>query len=456
MSTDLKYLFTWFSQDNKQYSQNKIYITVTSIYFLPVLFSFLYPWMFDLSSSGFKVFLFSLLVSCFGSACLLFFLREWQQSIRKSVLGRFGQTRYWERGSNKEDGAWEQPRSYRLSFDDGFGIKIPSHLKDLDQIAQLKSQFHKTIDHQHQELLSLQKNLENKHQQFSSLESSLQEQRSLLEKSQKEESSWENKFEQLKEAKKESEKHLYKELEHHEGRLVATEGELEIKDKQLQQREMELNIFQGRVEDLNYEIRTLLELKEHASSEKESKPKSSSHYLLGSLENSESQEYALMDSNWDDATNFDAQVVLNQCVDIAQTLKGSAFLHQNKVDHEVLDSEDSLIDMRRLFECYRRYNHCGVIFFSPSQDKLLFANQQVKSILGWTPDRFSSHFYGLIETSLIDWKRSLKELVTSKQNQGIKMFIKEKHGSEVLTQCYLALIPSGVFANHVVGVLCPN
>ena len=43
MSTDLKYLFTWFSQDNKQYSQNKIYITVTSIYFLPVLFSFLYP-----------------------------------------------------------------------------------------------------------------------------------------------------------------------------------------------------------------------------------------------------------------------------------------------------------------------------------------------------------------------------------------------------------------------------
>lgn len=214
-----------------------------------------------------------------------------------------------------------------------------------------------------------------------------------------------------------------------------------IKKKQEQVAELE-----SKVRDLNYEVKTLLQLAEIGSSKekKESQQKeekeetATSYHYSGSMVKGPEE----------------ASIHLGKCINIAQKITSANRFNNGNSRFQHMPLDNSALDFRRLFDSLRSETYSGVIVYSLKENRLIFANDQIESLLGWNPDKFTQNFSDIIREGNEEWHQALSQLSPSGEAKA-RLLLKMKSGHNLLVNCHLKMIPTGIFRHYVIGVLYP-
>jgi hypothetical protein len=221
-------------------------------------------------------------------------------------------------------------------------------------------------------------------------------------------------------------------------------GEMEKRQDQIFQ-------LDTKVHDLSYEIKTLLYLNED---EKDKIPTGSSKTILENFKVGASAfDSSLLQEKFI-RTAAEGNALLNKCLQMAQKFTGGNYHATETSRYREFTSSNFAIDQRRLYDGLRSEKEGLVLLYSPKEGKLIFSNQQSKILLGWSPDQFAIHFHQIIQEGYSDWKRGIAQLSATPESQ-IRLLARNKNGQEVMLSCHLGTIPSGLFRNHVIGVLYP-
>lgn len=233
-------------------------------------------------------------------------------------------------------------------------------------------------------------------------------------------------------------------LHEHQQTINEQRHVIEAKQQHVQQ-------LEDKVRDLTYEIKTLLHLAEKTQvnepSNYLSRSESPSKMTLG--------EGPLMPLNGSDQPlegESEASHQLRRCLDIAQKMTGAS--HYNRqVKKSELSVEHYALDLRCLFESLRSENSFAILVYSQKENKLIFGNNQIKSILGWSSEKFIQSFPSIIEESVETWNNCLAQLAYKNECQA-ELNLKSKNGATVPVKCHLGVIPTGIFRSNILGVLC--
>jgi len=95
-----------------------------------------------------------------------------------------------------------------------------------------------------------------------------------------------------------------------------------------------------------------------------------------------------------------------------------------------------------------------IVVYSQKENKLLFVNNEAKALLGWSPEKFVADFSSIVHEGFNDWRRALSMLANASDSQA-RILAKAKQGQEMILNCHLGVIPTGLFRNYVIGVLYP-
>ncbi|MCB1135218.1 MAG: hypothetical protein KDK78_03015 [Chlamydiia bacterium] len=220
--------------------------------------------------------------------------------------------------------------------------------------------------------------------------------------------------------------------------------------------------LENKVRDLSYEVKTLIQLNDESIEEKNAaSERASDHPVLNLFDgeipalplHAEPSHPGIHDmGEMKVQTAYDASLQLQKCIDTARRLTGATHLSGTNGRLLDLSSDSYAIDLRRLFDSYNSESACPVFLYSKREDKLLFVNPQITSLLGWSPDKFTKDYPSLVTEGWTDWKRALKE-VTADKPQQMRLLMKTKSGDDLLTHCNIGMIPNGAFAGHLVGVI---
>lgn len=231
----------------------------------------------------------------------------------------------------------------------------------------------------------------------------------------------------------------------------------------LESKQEKLTQFETKVRDLSYEIKTLLQLNESESlSPSHSKPNPpSSHVLV--KENIHHYQTDFKNIEEDSSYTYDKQVrtpaeaslFLKRCVEIAQKFNGANYYPADLNRNRDLPQHNYAIDLRRLFDSLRSENASVVLVYSPKEDRLLFVNNQSKNVFGWNSEKFVQDFASIIQPAQRDWKEAITQIQTQSETY-TRMLIKTKTGHDLIVQCMLGIIPTGLFKGYIVGVLYPS
>lgn len=219
-----------------------------------------------------------------------------------------------------------------------------------------------------------------------------------------------------------------------------------------------------KIHDLSYEIKTLLYLHEAETNpvtpsflKKENPSKTFLAPVSNPepIETTEDAEEPAISPAAPIQTSQEAMLLLRKCVNIAQKLTGANYYSNEATRYREFSSSHYTIDQRRLFESLRSENGGLILVYSQKESKLLFVNNQCRNLLGWSSEKFVSDFPEFIKEGLVDWKKALVNLGTMPESQA-RLLAKTKHGHEVILNCHLGVIPTGLFRNYVIGILYPT
>lgn len=392
-------------------------------YLVPILIFGTYAVRNYSSASSWGTLTFGLVLSLFGSAILILCMRQWELLMRSRVVALLSKSR----------GEDSSSQSY-------------THIKSNDSATSqhILLQYEKQVQELQSELSTLEHN-------------------------------WEKREEELEELMKE-----YHELKQQSGQLDqqvrSSSSEVAHKEHLLQEyqqtiaeqrsiiekKQQYILKLENKVQDLNYEVKTLLQLGDMQSGGlgSEDKDKKLAHPVMDVFKTpytphedlEEIYQSLPMSSDKKVHTPYDAAMQLQRCIDKAKTLTGASHLAGPSSRFLDLSVDSYAIDLRRLFDSFRNENTCGILLFSKQENRLLFANNSIKTLLGWSPDRFVNDFSQIIHESGPDWKHALLQLQTKNETQ-VRLLAKAKSGEDVLVQCYLGVIDEGVFAGHIIGVM---
>lgn len=219
--------------------------------------------------------------------------------------------------------------------------------------------------------------------------------------------------------------------------------------------------LEEKVHDLTYEVKTLLQVgdlqRPSEGQEKEFKKERSASYQASwasDLSSDDDMEEMNSSSDHEVRNFYDATVQLRKCIGMAQKMTGAGHLGGENPRFLGLTQDSYAIDLRRLFDNFQGETQSVVFVYSPNEKRLLFANNQVKGLLGWSPDRFVKDFPFLIQTGFAEWNSALKKL-HSKPETHLRLLLKSRGGRDVLSYCHLGVVPSGTFVNQIIGILYP-
>jgi predicted nucleic acid-binding Zn-ribbon protein len=149
---------------------------------------------------------------------------------------------------------------------------------------------------------------------------------------------------------------------------------------------------------------------------------------------------------------IEANLQLKRCIDIAQKITVSSPFGGELSRFRDLPVNSFSLDLRRLFDSLRSENSNTIILYSQKEEKLLFANNQTKNLLDWSPEKFVQDFKELIVEGADEWSSAINQL-SSKSEVQIHLTMKSRSGQDLPIQCHLGAIPTGMFKNHLIGVL---
>ncbi len=119
----------------------------------------------------------------------------------------------------------------------------------------------------------------------------------------------------------------------------------------------------------------------------------------------------------------------------------------------MLDSpaDSFALDLRRLCDSLRSENSCTILLYSPKENQLLFANNQIKTVTGWSPDKFVQNFSDIMQDEA-PWRQGIASL-TMRSEAKVDLTFKMKSGQDISVHGLLGLIPTGIFRQHIIAVL---
>lgn len=257
--------------------------------------------------------------------------------------------------------------------------------------------------------------------------------------------------------------------------LTNLQQTLEDQRSEMEKRQEQIYQLDTKVHDLSYEIKTLLYLNqdELAVAKPSPSPKSSAAlkaeesfvpYYQGTFaENIEpvsTHHETFSEEPFDISENpikspAEASQLLKKCINNAQKLTGANYYSNESSRYREFSSSYFAIDQRRLFESLRSEASALIVVYSQKELKVLFVNNQSKNLLGWSPEKFVADFSSIMQEGLNDWKKALSLLTNAPESQ-VRLLAKTKQGQEIVLNCHLGLIPTGLFRNYVIGVLYPT
>jgi uncharacterized coiled-coil protein SlyX len=217
----------------------------------------------------------------------------------------------------------------------------------------------------------------------------------------------------------------------------------------IEKKQQQIGQLEGKVSDLTYEIKTLLKIAESHSSSFSSEPQQTV-FAGNPAPANDDEEPAAAQREKQISTPDEASIQLKRCLDIAQKITGSNHFSQKSV---FMDSPaDSFsIDLRRFCDNLRSEKSCAVLFYSPKEKQLLFANNQIRQLTGWTPEKFVQNFARLLPNETL-WNSGVAALAM-KSEVVLKLPVKTRTGAEMQLNAHLGMIPTGIFKYHTLAVL---
>ena len=305
----------------------------------------------------------------------------------------------------------------------------------------------------------LELELEASHEEVTSLKKLLEETTQLLEEETNERVSLQKQIEQLREEfsfYQESSREQLNQKDELLGEYVQTISDLR---GNMDNKQQKISKLQSSVDDLTYEVKTLLQIsdfeppKPRASKNHSS---NSSQFVQGSLfsSNGETRPKPAPAPTGPKAPQEQIQAgnQLKRCIDLAQKITGASHFEVSKVQEWSPGS--FTIDQRRLFDSLRSETEGLIIVYSPREDKILFTNHMSKELLGYSGDRFTHDFFSLIQEGAHSWREAVQSL-RDRQGAQAEIVMTARSGSLVPLHCSLGVIPTGLFKGNVIGVLVP-
>lgn len=253
-----------------------------------------------------------------------------------------------------------------------------------------------------------------------------------------------------------------KEFGHKEGLLQDYQQTIVEQRAIIDKKQQYVAKLEAKVQDLQYEVKTLLQLGELGVQSVEGS-RAEGHPALdafpqGQALNSDIEEAVQAlpaSSDRRVCTHYDAAVQLQKSVEVAKSLTGASHLSSGEGSRfRDLSMDSYAIDLRRLFDSLRSETSATILLYSQKDGKLLFVNNQIKGLVGWTPETFVKDFPQLIQSSFAEWRHAVSRLADQPEVQ-VQLVTRSRSGTEVPLHCYLGIIPDGAFSGHVIGVVYP-
>lgn len=211
----------------------------------------------------------------------------------------------------------------------------------------------------------------------------------------------------------------------------------------LERKQQQLTQLENKVRDLNYELKTILKITEKPIAALDMTPApprpSPKHEELRPFVDTVVQ------------TDDEAALQLKRCLDIAQGMTGASHYGVNSRFREFSAGHYAL-DQRRLFDRLRTEDASTIFVYSLQDNKMLFVNDQVKLLLGLSAERFIQGFLEIATPGLESWNEAMRQL-TFKNEVHIQLPLKNRLGEEIVVDCMLGIVPTGLFRNQIIGVL---
>lgn len=247
--------------------------------------------------------------------------------------------------------------------------------------------------------------------------------------------------------------------------LAALQQMVEDQRSEMEKRQEQIHQLDTKVHDLSYEIKTLLYLHEEetvpakSTGAKEEKYPSLSE---AQMESQESSSIATLEAPMNQDIMQESTIrapgeaiqLLKKCIHIAQKLTGANYYGNESSRYREFSSSYFAIDQRRLFDSLRSEAGAILVVYSQKEHKLLFVNNECKTLLGWSPEKFLADFSSIMQEGIQDWKKALQALSAASESQA-RLLAKTKQGQEVLLNCHLGVISSGLFRHYIIGILYP-
>jgi len=245
-------------------------------------------------------------------------------------------------------------------------------------------------------------------------------------------------------------KNTYIQLEQQQSHIQELQETIADQRAFIDKKQQQTGLLEGKVGDLTYEIKTLLQLAEAHSGSLYSDP-SAPTYSSSFMPEYQYEEPLNIIPEKQIRSHEEATLQLKRCIDIAQKITGSQrFTNQlNAFRDSAADS--FALDLRRLCDSLRSENNSTVLLYSPKENQLLFVNNQIKILTGWSPDKFVQNFSDIIQDEDA-WRQGFGSLALRSEAQ-FKIPFKIKSGQDITVQVHMGMIPTGIFRHHAIAIL---
>lgn len=242
-------------------------------------------------------------------------------------------------------------------------------------------------------------------------------------------------------------------MEQHKAFINELQGSLAEQKNIVEKKQQQIGHLETKVSDLTYEIKTLLQIAERHS---ESLPKDTEifPYPPNFQTNSYDKDSFEAQSDKQVLSSEEASQQLKRCLDIAQKITGSNRFNSQLCSFLDSPADSFTLDLRRLCDSLRNENNSTILLYSPKENQPLFANNQIKVLTGWSPEKFIQNFEEILESGINEWKHGISSLAT-KNETTLKLSLKTKFGQDVIVHGHLGLIPTGIFRHHAIAILYP-
>jgi PAS domain-containing protein len=227
----------------------------------------------------------------------------------------------------------------------------------------------------------------------------------------------------------------------------------------IEKKQQSISSLEAEIRDLKYELKTLVDIsdKNEASLEEEvveliTPPTPALVQRPPDVKPAKAKvEFLDLGLAVPSKSTEEAHQQLKRCIDIAQKLTGARHLAGDSSRFRDLSADGYALDLRRLCDSFRSEHSCMIVLYSQRENKILFVNNQVRGMLGLSPDKFLQNFpQFLAQESVQEWKGAInKASIGHKAETTLRL-------KDHTVRCLLGAIPTGIFKTHIVGILYPE